>query len=175
MENIETNEVVTKKVEKEPQTCPLKHSNFFLTINSQKDLRSMDIEEKNATVAKFQQVVRQFFNGEFQRFIKLEGSKIGEKYGMPRNAPRTELEKRIVNNIKIDFVFEMGDEQGRLHSHAMICISKRGLDTKLDYSGVKKYFDEQLGYDIHFKSQLFRDSKSVLQDYINKKPLEVKN
>ena len=60
---------------------------------------------------------------------------------------------------------------GRLHTHAMICITKRGLDTKLDYSGVKKYFDNNLGYDVHFKSQLFRDAQKELKNYINKKPM----
>ncbi len=63
----------------------------------------------------------------------------------------------------------MGDEQGRLHSHAMICVSKRGLDTKLD-TGIKKYFSDNLGYEIYFHNRLFRDAKAELQNYINKKP-----
>ncbi len=71
----ETVEVKAKKVKKEAQTCPLTHSNFFLTINSQKDISSMDIDEQKVFVDRFQAVIRQFFNGDFQRYLRLEGSK----------------------------------------------------------------------------------------------------
>ena len=162
--------VEVKKVKKEPKTCPLKHSNFFLTINSQKNIYSYGEQEQAQITEQFHTVVREFFNNDFNNFIKLEGSKVGEKFGMVRNAPRDELFKRITN-CKIEFVFEIGPESHKLHSHGMICIAKRGVDTKLDFSAIKKYFTEKLGYEIHFHSQLFRDAKENLQEYMKKAPV----
>ena len=182
--NIEVNEITptntetvvkVSKKKNPPQTCPKKHSNFFLTINSQKNVYSMEEAEKNKVMNEFQDVIRKFYNGgDFTKFIKLEGSKVGEKFGLPRNAPREELEKRIVDKIKVDFVIEVGTEQGRLHSHGMVCIAKRGLDTKLDYTGINKYFKDNLGYDIHFKCELFRDAAANLAEYIRKGPAIIK-
>lgn len=159
-----------KKKKAVPKTCPLKHSNFFLTINSQKNVNSFSIDEKQPFIDKFTEVTREFYNNDIQKFIVVEGSKIGEKYNMPRNLSRDELIKRITN-VKVEFVIEIGPESYKLHNHGMICITKRGLDTKLDYTAIVKYFNEKLGYEIHFNSQLFRDAKADLSHYMEKAPV----
>lgn len=161
----------SKKVKGPPKTCPLKHSNFFLTINSQKNVFNMSEGEKNQLVENFTGTVRQFFNNDIKNYLVMEGSKIGEKFKMPRDASREELERRIIDKPKIEFVIEIGPESHKLHSHGILCISKRGVDTKLDYSGITKYFNEKLGYAIHFNCQLFRDAKRDLQAYISKAPV----
>lgn len=159
-----------RKTKSAPKTCPLKHSNFFLTINSQKNVFNMTEGEKNEVISKFTGIVDKFFNEDIGKYIVMEGSKIGEKFGMPRNAPRDELERRVVGPPKLEYVIEIGPDSHKLHSHGILCMTKRGVDTKLDYHAINKYFSEKLGYEIHFKCELFRDAKRDLQAYIRKAP-----
>lgn len=164
-------EKVEKKVRPQPKTCPVKYSNFFVTINSNKNMASLAPEEYNATLNKFKEVITELFNVEIKKFIILSGSKIAEKFGMPCDAPREELEKRI-ESAKIEFVFEIGEQTHKLHTHGMISLRKRGTNSKLDYDGIRKWLEEKLGYVCHFQSLLYRDAKQNLQTYISKSPVD---
>jgi hypothetical protein len=155
-----------------PQTCPLKHSNWFLTINSQKNMNSYGEIEKKSIVEKFSSVVREFYNQRLRtyEFLKVEGSKQGESFNLSRSEPREELLKRI-KDTQVKFVIEIGPESYKLHSHGLIALSKRGLDTKLDYNKIREWLKNQLGYEIHFDVQLFNDAKKSLETYMQKAPI----
>ena len=172
---IENNEVRKapdeKKKRNPPQTCPLKHSNWFLTVNSQKNMFSYSENEKKKIIEDFSKAVREFFNERLRQheFMKLEGSKQGEKFNLPRTDEHENLVKRI-KDTQIKFVIEIGPESHKLHSHGLVALSKRGLDTKLDYNRIREWFSEKLGYEIHFDAKLYNDAKKSLEDYINKAP-----
>ena len=176
---IENNEIRMPPVEEKkkakrnpPQTCPLKHSNWFLTINSQKNMFSFSENEKKRIIEDFSKAVREFFNEKLQvhEFMKVEGSKQGEKFNMPRNEPREELIKRI-KETQIKFVIEIGPDSHKLHCHGLVAISKRGIDTKLDYNRIREWFEEKLGYKIHFDAKLYNDAQKSLENYISKAPI----
>lgn len=170
IENNEVKKAPTKR--NPPQTCPLKHSNWFLTINSQKNMFSYGENEKKKIIEDFSKAIREFFNEKLagHEFMKVEGSKQGEKFKMPRNDSREELIKRI-KETQIKFVIEIGPESHKLHSHGIVALSKRGVDTKLDYERVREWFKEKLGYEIHFCAKLYNDAKKSLEDYISKAPI----
>lgn len=168
---IENNEVKATRKRNPPQTTPLKHSNFFITINSQKNMLTMNELEQKKIVNDFTTAVREFYNNKLNthEFLILEGSKQGEKFNLPRNAPREELMSRI-KDTQVKFVIEVGPESHKLHSHGMVAISKRGCDTKLDYGRIRDYFRESLGYEIHLKVLLYNDAQKSLDAYISKNP-----
>lgn len=168
---IQTTEIkaTDKKIKKKPKMCPLKHSNFFVTINSNKHMPTLTKEEYENTLNKFKTVIDEFFNVELKNFVVLTGSKIGLEYDLPRDAPREELEKRIVS-AKAEYVIEIGPESGKLHAHGLLALSKRGTDSKLDYVKIKEWLEKKLEYPVHFNSQLYRDAKQNLQTYLSKAP-----
>lgn len=163
-------EVKQTKARAKPKTCPVKYSNFFVTINSNKNMSTLGPEEYNNTLNKFKEVIGELFNTKIKDFIILAGAKSGEPFGLPRDVPREELEKRI-ESAKIEFVIEIGSESHKLHSHALIGLKKRGCDSKLDYENIRKYLEVKLGYTCHFCSILYRDAKQNLQAYISKAPV----
>ena len=166
---IQTEEV--KKTKAKPKICPLKHSNFFLTINTQKDVSKLNENEYKELLEKFKTVMDEFYNVELKNFVIMSGSKVGEGYGMPKNAPREELEKRV-EKATCEYVIEVGPNSHKLHSHGMLCFTKRGLDTKMDYDKIRNWLEEKMGFTCHFKNELFRDAKKNLQEYIKKAPVD---
>lgn len=166
---IQTNEIKATETKKKPKITPLKHSNFFFTINTQKNLNTMNSEESNSLNNKFREVMKEFFYVKLKDFVVMSGSKQAEGFGLPRNATREDLEKRI-EKANCEYVIEVGPQSGKLHCHGMLCFAKRGVDTKLDYDKIRTFLEEKLGFICHLQVQLFRDSKKNLQDYISKKP-----
>ena len=178
--NFTANKIVAQKVEKKQEKesakskpiakPPKRHSNFFLTINTQKNINSMNPEEVDKLKKNFDEALDEFFNIKIKELIKLSGSKTGDKYGWRSDAPYEELEKRI-EGVKIDYAVEIGPESGKLHSHAMICFSKRACDTKLDYNGIREYFSKKLGFDIYMKNIVYTDANANIKSYIEKNPV----
>ena len=171
IENNEVRQAPEKKKRAPPQTIPLKHSNFFITINSQKNMLTYPELEQKKLVHDFTNAIREFYNSKLgtHEFLIMEGSKQGEKFNLARNAGREDLMKRIIDS-KVKFVIEVGPESHKLHSHGMVAISKRGVDTKLDYNRIRDYFKEKLGYEVHLNVRLFNDAKASLEAYIEKNP-----
>lgn len=160
--------IVPKK--KEIKRPPLKHSNWLITINSQKNMMNLSKEDYDNTFNHFSKVIDTFFNEKISDFVILSGSKTGEKFGLPITDTKEKLMERI-EEAKCQYVIEIGEQSFKLHSHGMICLAKRALDSKLDYIKIKSYLENALGYVIHFNAQLFRDSKKNLENYLSKAPV----
>ena len=128
----------------------------------------MDANDVDALKLRFNQTIEEFY-GKLADFVVMKGSKVGVEYGMPVDAPREELIKRMVS-AKADYVIEVGPDSGKLHSHGMLCFSKRGVDTKLDYEAIKKWLEEKMGFPVYFKNEMWRDAKKNLKEYIAKAP-----
>jgi len=161
------NQEPEKKAEKKLGKIAVRHSNFFITINTQKNVNGMNAEEAQVLKKKFEEVMDEFYYQKLKDFVIMKGSESGVKYGFKKDATKEELATRITK-AKAEFVIEIGPEKGTLHSHGLIAISKRALDTKLDYEGIRTWFREKMGFEIHFKSILYRDAQANLSDYIRK-------
>jgi hypothetical protein len=176
---IDTNKVVLEQSVSAPTgknkkvgACPPKrHSNFFLTINTQKNINTMKAGEVDQLKNKFSQALDKLFHEKISGLIKLNGSKTGVKYGWKEDVTREELEKRV-EHVKIDYTMEIGPESGKLHAHAVICFAKRACDTKLDYDGIRKFFNQELGFEIYFYSQVYNDASANIKNYIEKNPVQ---
>lgn len=174
MDNITVSKVQKQEQVQQPDVkkkvtgkCPVRHSNWFLTINTQKNMRTMDAEESQQLKDKFESVMDEFYYKKLKEFVKLSASKGGEKYGLPKNANEQEIAARITR-ASAEFVIEVGPESGKLHSHGIVSFSKRAVDTKLDYEKIHEWLNEKMGFVCHFKAVLYRDAKANLQDYIRK-------
>ncbi len=149
---------------------PKRHSNFFITLNTQKNINALEPDAQEELKKKFEDVLDEFFKNKLKDLIKLQGSKTGAKFGWPVDCTREELESRV-EKVKVDYVIEIGPQSGKLHSHAIICFAKRAVDTKLDYTGIREYFAEKMGFDIYLKSVIYNDAQANLKSYIEKNPV----
>lgn len=168
--NIQTkqiNNLSEVKKQNKPKKIPLKYSNWFITINTNKNMNAMELEEKESFYKHFEEVIKNFYEKDISDFVIMKGSSQGVNYGMDKNAPREELIKRI-ENVSAEYVLEIGEEKFSLHSHALFSIKKRGLETKLDYSKIREYLNEKCGYDVHLNCKLYTDSQKTLSHYITK-------
>jgi len=154
-------QVATKEVAKE-KLPPKRYSNWFLSINSNKNMASYDSDQAKKILSEYICVIDNFFNNELvNNFLKLGDVK------NPRAWKDKPLQDRIIS-INIDYVHEIGKDQNRLHTHGLVKVTKRGVATRLDYSKIKKHLNEKLGYNVHFKSKLYTDARSTLKDYMLK-------
>ena len=159
-------EIPPKK--KKPQKPAKRYSNFFLTINTQKNLRTMDADEVDKLTKKFNAVIDEFYTVKLKDFIILKPSESARKYGLPtEDVPREELEKRI-EKVRVQYVVEVGPESGKLHSHGLVAFTKRVVDTKLDYGMIKDWLTQQMGFTIYFKNVLYNNTQASLEEYIRK-------
>jgi hypothetical protein len=160
--------IAIQKQKKKGNVCKKTHSNFFLTINSQKRLNSLDEPSSRETKEKFSEAVDDFFNNKIMDFIVFDHSKSADEY-YPKSTDREELKSRLIlGDCKVEYVIEIGPQTSCLHSHGLVALAKRGVNTKLDYKKIKEYFDQKLGYPVHFNSRVYTDSKANLQSYIEK-------
>lgn len=165
--DIET-KIKKKRPPQKRTKCPVKYSNWFITINSQKNINSMNEEEFIEFKTNFENVINSFFEPEkLASFVIASGSKQGETFGMPKDVPREELLKRV-EDAYADYTYEVGSEKNRYHCHALFSIKKRGLDTKLDYDGIRKYIDYACGYTCHINFRLYNNAGANLLEYMKK-------
>ena len=172
---IEKSESTVSEQQHEPKKkksnkCPLRHSNFFITINTQKNMNSLSVEESAHLKEKFNSVMDRFYNEKLKDFIIMKPSKSCDTYGLEPNPSQEQLAARV-EKASAEYVIEIGSESGRLHSHGIICLSKRGCDTKLDYEKIRSWLQESLGFECHFYNTMFRDAKGNLLEYIKKAPI----
>lgn len=163
---------LTRTITKKSNKPALKHSNFFMTINTQQNVNTMHADALESLKSRFQDTINELFVQLDERFVILKGSKEGSEYGWPLDDTREKLWGRVEGKPKVQYSIEIGPISGKLHAHIMFSISKRGLDTKLDYSGIKSFIDGKLGNGCHFNAKLFRDAKAELLTYISKNPVE---
>lgn len=162
---IETNETKNETKNKQP---PKTRSNFFITLNSQRSLLEMTKEISDEFKQKFTNGVEDFLNN-LNSYVLVETSKTGLKYGMEKTNDINILGKLIEN--KIEYVMEEGPISKKLHAHIMICLEKRGINTKLDYKKIREYFNNYMGYDIHFNVKVYKDVGQNIKDYMQKSPI----
>jgi len=163
MENIEVNKIETNKTKttRQRQTA-LRHSNFFITINSNKSVNKLTQEQQEAEITRFEEVIDKLYNQELRNMItltstKTEGSMVG-----------VELMDRIVK-AKVEYVVEIGPSKGLIHSHGLFALSHRALNVKINIPKLRdEFLPTELGYYCYLDIKVYSDATASLQEYIQK-------
>lgn len=129
----------------------LKHSNFFLTINTNQAYKADDPNVENDTQV-FVEVIEGMLN-HIDGFVKLPaGATFGDN----------------VKGADIDYVVEKGNAQHRLHCHIYLKFT-HNTDVKLNFAAIKKYVGDSLGLpSIHLKNKMVRSNNENVLEYIDK-------
>lgn len=133
----------------------LKHSNYFITVNTNQVFTDFQGAQLQAAVAQLDSIwlgilkhIRNYF-------------KVPEDF-----------KPNMVKGIEAEYSIEVGPKTKMLHLHAVLLIQHR-TTLQLDYQLIKKAIISQLypqggGKTIHFDSRYFKDAKTTLLGYIRK-------
>lgn len=132
----------------------LAHSNFFITINTNKSFQTQD--EAQPMTSKLEQVLDKVL------------AKVAD-YIIIEEPGKESIEPGMIKAINIDGVAEIGPRSFQPHAHVMIAISHY-TKLKLDYKQLKEDVKTEMGIeeDIYFFSKLYRDAKANFLDYMKK-------
>lgn len=128
-----------------------KHSNFFLTVNTNQSYRDDDNNIANDTNV-FEGVINDMLNN-IQHYIKLPAGSTFDK---------------DVKDVDIDYVVERGNKKNMLHCHIYLKFT-HNTDVKLDYAAIKNKFREDLGLkNLHLENRMVRSNNENVLEYLNK-------
>ena len=149
--NLANDEVLNDKVPKEQNAAPNeKFSVFRFTLNSQKDYTKMTTEEKTT----FKNALDFVFNeADIVKFL------------IDRTNP--EDAKKNINKLKIDYYLEVGETQGRLHTHGVIDMTHTG-NYQLDIVKIRALFEKLIGKNIYFNASASGNAEAAWNQYITK-------
>jgi hypothetical protein len=129
----------------------LKHSNFFLTINTNQSYKDNDPNIDNDTEV-FVEVIEALLNN-IQSYVKL---------------PAGATFDNNITNADIDYVVEKGNAKHMLHCHIFLKFTHT-TDVKLDFGAIRKSICESLGLtSIHLKNRMVRSNNENVLNYMAK-------
>lgn len=145
---------VSKPSKKAAQKAKLKHSNFFITINSNQ--RFVDV--KDPAFKAFDKTFRNaidcvFSKKQFGRFIQYKGTGSGSD----------------VRSVRISAAAEIGDENHCLHYHILVCVSHHTC-LQLKIAKIREEIADAAGvdYDFYIDVKAFSKAERNIEEYINK-------
>jgi len=154
---------ITKTARPSNRKPPLRRTNLFLTISPNITLNHLAPEAKDEFIHKFEEACDDFYN----RAIGEELVELKDSAEVTPKWQEIPLLKRV-ESAAIDYVIEVGEQKGILHSHASYFTSHRAVNMKLKYSEIYKWWENKLGMKVYFHSEIVRDSKMSLRDYMSK-------
>lgn len=166
----EPTEIKQKKERKPAQTCPLKTSSFFITINTNYHTGDKSEEDYKVYKKKFTGVLAEFLP-DLWKFVDFKTSKQGLKFGYSEGDSVEVLMKkdRIIEN-SCKYVLEISPDTKRLHAHILFFMKKRGVDTKLNMPKIKEYINNAMGGSCYINYKLV-PAVCTLEDYMKKNPI----
>jgi hypothetical protein len=126
-------------------------STYRWTVNSQKDLSGMSAEQKQ----RFKRAIEFVFNE--ATFCK---------YMVDRTSPEDPCKN--AGKMKIEYYFEVGEQQHRLHVHGVVDLAHYG-NYQIQVDKVRAVLERILGYKVHFNCQGSANSEAAWKAYIQKK------
>jgi hypothetical protein len=129
----------------------MSYSNFFITLNTNKDEQSASSTYKQ----NFDTAVKYVFD---KHHIK--------KYLIDVNHPGS-LSYKYVKSITAEYALEVGSSLHRLHCHALVSVSHK-TRMKLNLDKVRQLFKAVLGDTIHLDVKVSGGGVKSIQDYITK-------
>lgn len=131
----------------------LAHSNFLLTINTQRvyDEGTPQLTEDRAL---FEKIIEKFLHN-IENYLKIKEDGVS-------------FSKKYFEDIRADYVVELGTKQRRLHTHIMLMIAHR-TKIHLDENAIREYFKKELNVDsLYYNRKVFYSSEQNIQDYLKK-------
>lgn len=129
----------------------IKHSNFFLTINTNQQYKND--EKLNDDTEIFNNVVSNVLNN------------LNEYVNLPNGVLWSD---ETIKDVFIDYVIELGGIKHSLHCHIYIKIT-HNTNVKLNFKKIKEDICNQLGLNnIHMMNRMVRSNNENVLDYINK-------
>jgi len=153
-----------RKRNKHGRRATIRRSNFFMTFSTNIPMRKLKAEEQEDLKKKFKETMQEFFStNTMHEMLELTASK--EETPDMKNIT---LNMRFECKPQITVRTELGPKTDCLHCHALLQFVHRGLNVKFNYKKIRQFWNERMGYNIHFDSQPWRNSQANLMDYINK-------
>lgn len=153
--NVESKVLDKPKTKEQQKIKQLRHSNFFITINTNKRYTGNE-EDYEEFIEKFKNSIdNQFTNDNIVNLIKVQNEE-------------HELSEKYIKNIDIQSAIELGPTTGTIHSHILVKIAHY-TNVRLEY----QYFKEQIMKDMGLKNifmnvKLYRNANDTLERYLFK-------
>ena len=142
---------------------PLKHSNFFIIINT---------GENNELTEEVLQKYKNFVNllsAEIENNILiLQGSDQGlNNYGLPKEITKEQAWERVEKqSAKVNFYITKGKQSNKNFIYYLFALSKRALDSQINNLDVLNY-SKKIFPSCETKTIIYRDAKGNINNYIN--------
>lgn len=169
------------KIEEPPKTvrrggkqksgkAPLKHSNFYIQINTMTVGDNIGDEKLNELKQVYRKIIADLSVEIENRLLSISGNANDEKkFNIKKADSKNELWLRLEANPKITYFLEIGEQSGMIYLHFLYSVSKRGLDTSIDLSALKDYINGLEGLKAATISMsVYRDAKADINVYVNK-------
>jgi hypothetical protein len=133
------------------QGAKLRHSNYFLTINTNQRFKDDDPNLENDTTF-YNGVIETLLNN-IDQYVKLrEGDTWDDN----------------VKDVNVEYVIEKGNEKNCLHCHIFLKFTHT-TDVKLNYAAIKQKICQELGLkNIYMYNRISRGANENIVDYMNK-------
>ena len=130
-----------------------KHSNFFLTINTNQRYTNDDPNLQSDTEI-FEQIINNMLNN-LDQYIKFPNG--------------DDWQTADINDVDVDYVIEKGTKKNCLHAHAVIKI-KHNTKVQIDFPKIQRSIADELGMqNIYVNGRLIKNSGADnIQDYLLK-------
>ncbi len=136
------------------RTNQLKHSNYYLTLNTNKQFLPSD-EDLCPFIDKFETCISEIFQGNnIKKFIVIKNDDT--------------FSKEKFKEISTEAVIELGNKKPTVHAHCLVKIAHRSK-VGLDYEGIRnKVIQDMELENCYLKATLYRNASDNLEKYLNK-------
>lgn len=134
-----------------PKAPKTKSSVWLITLNSQKDINVMSNDQKR--------MFKDFAEWVFDK------DRFAQFYLKDMNSPADPTKN--IKSLDIKYQFEVGNEQGRLHIHALVNLKHTGM-YRFEANKLRTFAKTALGYGVYLDSPVRSDEVSAMDEYVNK-------
>ena len=154
-------EINLTEIEFDPNVKPkkkdtqLRHSNFFITINTNQRFNKHS-EEYQKFNTEFKNVIDKLFNKDnIHNVIQLKNKD-------------AEFNNKSIKSVNIDKVVELGPVSGCVHLHAIIS-TEQYTPLQLNFSFIVDFVKQQMKLsNVYLNSKLIKDGMASVKDYLKK-------
>lgn len=156
---VEDKTVVAVKTSRKKALRNLRHSNYFLTINTQQRYTGHE-EDYEEFVEKFREVIDHIFSRENLPNI-LVLTDVAKEKGHT-------LTPQYVKQIKIEKAIERGGKNDTVHVHILFKVAHY-TNLSLKYSDIKQAVQDQMELpSVYMQSKLYKNAEDTLENYLMK-------
>jgi hypothetical protein len=132
---------------------PIRHSNFYITINTQRRFADTSDPAYEPYKAKFIAALSEFADN-LHEYVKI-------------NEEGVEFEEKWFNVPRVQMGIEIGPTTKCLHAHMLVCIPHR-TSISLRYDKLRAHIEAAMEGSIHMNAKLYRNAGDTLENYVFK-------